>query len=94
MEDAGTRLGAQLSTHRAGICCIPAWGAGYQAFGGGGSAREMTQWSKVLAVLTEDPSSVPSTHIVAHVSLQHQLWGVWWSLLTSADNCPQMHIPK
>lgn len=29
-------------------------------------AGEMAQWLRVLAILPEDPGSVPSTHVVAH----------------------------
>jgi len=33
-------------------------------------AGEMAQWIRALAVLPEDPSSIPSNHMVAHNSLK------------------------
>lgn len=42
-----------------------------------GGAGEMAQWLKSLAVLPEDPGSIPSTHMAAHNSLSHQFQGIW-----------------
>jgi hypothetical protein len=34
--------------------------------GGGEGAEEMAQWLRTLAVLSEDPCSIPNTHMAAH----------------------------
>lgn len=36
---------------------------------------EIDQWLTALAVLAEDPGSMPSTHMVALNCLQLQMWG-------------------
>ena len=38
--------------------------------GGKEGARDMAQQFRALVLLVEDPSSSPSTHQVAHISLQ------------------------
>lgn len=49
----------------------------------------MAQLLKALAILTEDPGSVPSAHMVAPNSLHLQLQGIRHSLLTST--APELH---
>lgn len=46
---------------------------------------EIAQWLRTLATLLEDPSSIPSTHMVAHNHcLQLQFQEIWCPFLTSA----------
>jgi hypothetical protein len=48
--------------------CVCVWGAGNTKYLRGD--REMAQQLRALAVLVEDPSWIPSTHMVAHMELQ------------------------
>ena len=47
----------------------------------------MAQWLKALTVQSEDPGSIPSTHVVAH-SYENQFQGIQYPLPEALD----MHL--
>ena len=53
------------------FCVLPYKGCGEMGlallkFGLGDGTGEMAQWLRALTALSEDPGSIPSTHMAAH----------------------------